>query len=76
VTEKRPAFTRSLAEVKDIIAYKLAKAAVERRQRDLEASLTSGLVITINRDLLNSILPPQPVSPTAPVALRSMAQAE
>ncbi len=58
LVERRPASLRPLAEVKDGIAYLVARQKQEQREQALYQSFKQGLKIRTNYALLESIRPP------------------
>ena len=73
LVERQPAKMRPLEEVKDGVAYLVARQKEQQRQEELHAALKQGLNIQINQPVLESILVPThelkpPVSPGDPTA--------
>jgi hypothetical protein len=76
LTDSRPATMRPLAQVKDLISYRLVRAHSEQHEKALAAKIKSGLDISINRSLLESIHPSQPAPTAPPTTLPAFAQAQ
>ena len=69
LVERRPASLRPLAEVKDGVAYLVARQKEQQQQEELQAALRQGMDIRINQAALDSISAPphQPTPPGGPV---------
>lgn len=74
LVEKRPADTRPLAQVKELIAYNLTKERQAQREKEFYANMEAGLEISINRPLLESINPPAPTHENPPPLPGALAQ--
>jgi peptidyl-prolyl cis-trans isomerase D len=66
LTEKKPAQTKPLAEVKEEIRHRLAREREQQRQHDFAQAMRRGLQITINQPLLESLPAPAAGSQTKP----------
>lgn len=60
LVERQPATMRPLEEVKDGVAYLVARQKEQERQEALHAALRKGMNIRINQALLESITVPRP----------------
>lgn len=67
--ERQSASTRPLSELKDGIAYRLARLKDAQREQAFHAAMKAGLQIDINQPLLNSLtlpIPPERQPPSLP----------
>lgn len=67
--EKQPVSFRPFAELKEEIRYVLMREKQDQREKNLYASLRTGLDIRINRPLLESIKPPAAPADQSPPAV-------
>jgi|GEM_PF-6317351 len=77
LTDSRPSSLRPLAQVRELISYKLTQERNTRLEQTFDARMKSGLAISINKPLLDSITAPSlPAPPPPPAMISSLVQTQ
>ena len=67
--EHRPAAVKPLAEVREVVAYRVGREKEAQAEKEFSLKMKSGLRVEINRPLVDSINPPAAATETTPPSL-------